>query len=392
MQAPLELNPVRSSERGQSAVIVALMLVALMGMLALTFDGGYAYFQRRLAQTAADAGALAGARVLCETGDEVAAAATAADYAVSHNAAETAAAEVLDGLVTVTTAIPFDTAFAGVIGVPQVTASAIATAGCFLPGSGNGALPVAWVCQPPVNGAAQSTDCQIAYGSAYNHIIMDSRSTVDTDCQNPPNSGLPVGAIDCDFVPSGGGDGINDVGGKGDRSWLDMNGGGSNANELRCFINPPSAGACPLEVPIHTWREGQTGVAGSVFQEAELREGDNVIIPVYDKACATGTGLPWVLGSACHSNFWDEGDTYIAGNGSGYYYHIISFAIFNITCVDAVGQPTCPIHLAAVTAGILANNTKTIEGHFVEGYVPGIIGQPGSGGVDVGAYTVYLVQ
>jgi hypothetical protein len=378
----------RRLERGQSAVIVALLLVAMVGMLALTFDGGYTYFQRRLAQTAADAGALAGASVHATLAQEA-----AADYAVTHNAAATAEAAAVDGLVTVSTTISFQTVFAGVLGVSEMTVPAVASAGCFLPASGAGALPVAWVCQPPMNGAAESDDCQIAYGPDHDFIIMDSRSST-SDCQEPPNSGLPVGAIDCDFVPSGGGDGINDVTGQGDRSWLDMDGGGSNANELQCFINPPSDGACPLEVPIHTWREGQTGVAGSVFQEAELREGDNVIIPVYDKACESGFGPPWTPGTSCHSSFWDEGDTYIAGNGSGYYYHIASFAIFHITCVHDTGQSNCPIHLAAVTAGIpgMAANTKTIEGHFVEGFVPGITGQPYSGGVDVGAYTVYLTQ
>jgi hypothetical protein len=42
-------------------VLIALSLVGLMGMLVLSIDAGYAYRQRRLAQTAADAGAQAGA-------------------------------------------------------------------------------------------------------------------------------------------------------------------------------------------------------------------------------------------------------------------------------------------------------------------------------------------
>ena len=37
------------------------------------------------------------------------------------------------------------------------------------------------------------------------------------------------------------------------------------------------------------------------------------------------------------------------------------------------------------------NSTRTIEGYFVEGFVPGLSGRP-SDGVDAGAYTLYLTQ
>lgn len=54
----------RRGERGQVLVIAALMMTALMGFLALVIDVGNAYAQRRLMQNAADAAAVAGARVL----------------------------------------------------------------------------------------------------------------------------------------------------------------------------------------------------------------------------------------------------------------------------------------------------------------------------------------
>ena len=47
-------------QKGQAIVLVALMVVALSGMLALTVDVGNSYTQRRLLQTAADAAAMAG--------------------------------------------------------------------------------------------------------------------------------------------------------------------------------------------------------------------------------------------------------------------------------------------------------------------------------------------
>ena len=50
------------SERGQAIVILAFAMVALLAFAALAIDGGNAYVERRRAQNAADAAALAGAR------------------------------------------------------------------------------------------------------------------------------------------------------------------------------------------------------------------------------------------------------------------------------------------------------------------------------------------
>ena len=54
----------RNGEKGASLIILALGLVALLAMLALAVDGGYAFSMRRRMQIAADAAALSGARVL----------------------------------------------------------------------------------------------------------------------------------------------------------------------------------------------------------------------------------------------------------------------------------------------------------------------------------------
>jgi Flp pilus assembly protein TadG len=51
-------------EHGQSILIIALLMVGLIAMMGLIFDGGNAYFQRRRMQNAVDAGALAGGRAL----------------------------------------------------------------------------------------------------------------------------------------------------------------------------------------------------------------------------------------------------------------------------------------------------------------------------------------
>lgn len=53
-------------QKGQAIVLVALMIVALMGMLALSIDSGNSYAQRRMLQTAADAAAMAGTHLAME--------------------------------------------------------------------------------------------------------------------------------------------------------------------------------------------------------------------------------------------------------------------------------------------------------------------------------------
>src|SRR5690242_10851281 len=51
-------------ERGVIAMVTALVMMALIGMLALSVDLGYAYGQRRMAQNVADSGAVAAAHVI----------------------------------------------------------------------------------------------------------------------------------------------------------------------------------------------------------------------------------------------------------------------------------------------------------------------------------------
>ena len=58
--------PNRQPHRGQILPLVALMMTALLLVLALVIDGGFAWTQRRVAQNGADLAALAGARVVAQ--------------------------------------------------------------------------------------------------------------------------------------------------------------------------------------------------------------------------------------------------------------------------------------------------------------------------------------
>ncbi|EEG78398.1 hypothetical protein DealDRAFT_0813 [Dethiobacter alkaliphilus AHT 1] len=83
-------------ERGNVLVIFAVALIALLGFAAIVIDVGGMYVERRSMVTAADAGALAGARELAESGDEALAEQAAALFAQTNGAEITDDIEVLD--------------------------------------------------------------------------------------------------------------------------------------------------------------------------------------------------------------------------------------------------------------------------------------------------------
>jgi Tfp pilus assembly protein PilX len=132
-------------EEGQTLPLVVLFMLVLMGILALVLDGGNGYFQRRHAQNAADAGALAAATVIVkgEYRDTIVRQ-VAASY-VQQNGAASTTLEYLDqygnvlspsggnvpagvSSVRVTAQRTFSTVIAAVLGKSTMTASAQATA------------------------------------------------------------------------------------------------------------------------------------------------------------------------------------------------------------------------------------------------------------------------
>ena len=67
MPAPRRLEPSERSERGASAVLVAMLSIGLMGALAFVTDFGFAYANERRLQNGADAAALAVGRKIAAT-------------------------------------------------------------------------------------------------------------------------------------------------------------------------------------------------------------------------------------------------------------------------------------------------------------------------------------
>jgi hypothetical protein len=115
-------------------------------------------------------------------------------------------------------------------------------------------------------------------------------------------------------------------------------------------------------------------------------------VPVFDQYC---DGVPTtVCPEIYHPNLDDPAEdiTVLSGGASVLYFHIITFSVFHINCVDAPGTgASCPGHDWAVELGTIPDNAKTIEGYFIEDWDPDLGGKPGDG-IYGGAYTVFLIR
>jgi hypothetical protein len=379
----LEKVMMRSFHRGQSLVIVALLLVLLIGMLALSIDGGNWYWNRRNAQNAADAGALAGASEYCTTRNATQAVTRAQEYTITRNGADAANIVANSGVVTVTASITFTNFFAGVLGYSQGRVSATAAAGCFAPCGGSGVLPIAWSCQPPLGGVTDPySDCAIEYGPSNTYLIMDSQSlNEDFICQDPITH-LPASGLDCDLNN----DLVNEVLAGGGRSWLDLDGDGGGGSQLDGWVS----GGYLNDLIFPIWVPQQTGVSGHIFDVVyDERYHETMLVPVYNKFCS-GDPDPYL--NNCPGN-WETGDTINrSSSSSAVYFRLVGFSSFYVDCVDSASHGPCPAYEQLKLANPSINpSIKFVEGHFVQGFNPNLIGGTCSG-FNVGVYTLNLTR
>lgn len=282
------MNGARTSrtgkESGQVLVIVALFLIGLLAMLALVMDGGNIYLQRRRMQNAADAGAIAGARILALNGTTAEAHAAAQEYAVQRNKADSCDITIDGSVVTVVTHKNAEMTFARVVGVNQVNVSAQAAA-TFAP--------------------LRATS-NLAPIAVQNFLYQfDSTYTIwDDDTDEPPD-------------PTTG-----DITGN-HRGWLNLACAGCDPPREGCD-SPPSCGdggasnlkewmrnGYPGTTELDTWIRGSHGTKTSVIKQAYV--GQLLKVAVYDNI-----------------------DTLYPGKS---YYHVVKFAAFKVTRVHFTGNP-----------------------------------------------------
>lgn len=239
----------KGRQSGQSLVLIALLLPALLGVIALAIDGGYAYAQRRQMQNAADAAAVAGARAFAlqnNVNSEVSRF-TSANGASSFSWRQLSETQtdVLTNLsinltnIEVTANVTFDTFFARIVGINQMTATATARARV-----------------QPVNGIGNMLpiipyEQNFVFGQEYN--MWDN-------VQNAP----------------------------GGFGWVNWDGGSPSTPVLVNYIsNPASSGVRN----IGDWVHSMTGVKSSSQVRDALSYWLNrpVIVPMYDQVTGSGS-------------------------------------------------------------------------------------------------------
>lgn len=409
-------------ERGQVIVLLLVTLIGLIAMSGLIIDGGNLYLNRRGAQTAADAAALAAAREYCYNHlNLIQTNAIAHDYAVDQNHASilldmdgnsgNSTQIVIDAdnrEITVGVETTTPSFFAKIFGSANESVQALASARCFNPGGAEFLLPIAWSCRPPVGGTLNTcTLSEIPYSvfdvidntfdfrtylldvgdgvtaASYQtdlahtagegkliYIVMDDdKFDQNLDCEELN----PAGTINCDLDD----DGVIDVEGGANRGWLLLDGNG--ASDLSDLIRY----GYPNVISVNTWFPGKSGVSASVFDAAQARVGDIAILPIFNAICPN-TVNP-LEDPACAAEVM-VGDTVANDGNKRTFYRVAAFAPFYISCVSKTNLDYCP---GKDFAGI-KHNTSTIEGYFLYGYLGGL--KPTPGGFDLGVYIISLTN
>lgn len=323
------MNPHRN-ERGQVLVIVAVAMVAIVAMVGLVVDGGYAWGKQRDTQNAADAAAEAGAVVLAQRLAGVVPAKTDADVAAAvllagseNNISPPDAwytdiyGNLLDDTGAITAnradaakvgsgAIPpnaagveaigsqtFDTFLVRVIGFDQLTATAPATA---------------------VAGYAQDI-CSAEAGCDVIPVTVPV-TVLGCDGQGDPAPTVPTTYWTTTNAPQTLPLCKN---GPGNVGWLDWTPTAGGTSELEQSIRYPDND----EMTIPNWfYVTSTGNVNSMQIEDALNEtwgGKVVLMPLFDVTCdaqPTGPGV-----NDCPAG-------HVGGNGQQQWYHLPQFAAF----------------------------------------------------------------
>jgi len=283
-------------EDGQTLVYVTLALIAVLAVVALAIDVGFAYSTRRHMQNAADAGALAGAQALCRGEGADGARAAARRYAIANNA-QTADVTVEQvgrgGSVSVVARGTIDTYLAGVVNVQQMNVAADAQAACgpVRTGRACGIAPFAFPYQ-------QWQNVKGICGREF--LVIDSDKVCGQD-------------VVCDLN-------------NGDRGWLDLPQVDLSLYSTSCVQSCGQATVrCylqndyPAPIALPACIRAQPGVAASTFRAAGDVPGRIMRVPLYDRGCGW-PGDPAVSGSCGGANAYhlvDFGCIEIVESGQG---------------------------------------------------------------------------
>ncbi len=235
-------NAYMNRESGQALVLIVVLLLGLLAVLALVVDGGNIYLQRRSMQNAADAGAMAGARVLAYNGTVNAARMAAQEYAVTRNQADRCNVIIDGARVTVVAYKDVAMTFGRVVGLQQLTVTARATA--------------KWA---PISELGELAPLSIR---EFNYHFGIPYTIWDDDKDRDPLTGNISGSY---------------------RGWLNLpcvypqSCGAAGADELKNWM----ANGYQGKTRVDTWIAGDRGVKAAVIQQA--RVGQVLKIAIFDQ-------------------------------------------------------------------------------------------------------------
>lgn len=329
-------------ERGQALVQVVIALVALLLFAALAIDVGQWYMQRRHMQNAADAGALAGARELCEGRTNEQAMISANDYAATRNGAPQVTASVESNIVVVTTTIPVTSFFARLIGIVRTDVHAVAKAACGGATKGCGIFPLAF---DLANWQPINCGQQFIVWDEYNADWEEGDLCAECNCASEPIIDTAIHSGNKQIAP-------------GERAWLSLReaatpfpqsgdpncdacGGGDTLR--KCWI----PNDWPGQVSIGQCVAGQTGVIqNAIDATGDYRTGDKVRILIWQGSCGLGD-----VPNGCNT-----GGTFYRIQDFGCIQIVQTFKNVTLGDLDTTDDYDCPKNVKLIVAKKLCND------------------------------------
>jgi hypothetical protein len=295
--------------------------------MAIAIDLGHMLNERRRMQNAADAGALAGAWELC-FGEPARAQATAREYAIDRNGAETADVSIGQLRVTVFAREATGLYLARLFGIETADINARAVAACGRAISSCGLWPIAfpladWLQMEERGPGCPEEDFYVWTG----HQKNKSPDCNVCQCDLDEDGDIDVVGMHDEFYPGedGGLVGISgraflDFGDdKEDPPYDDCRQPGCGEAELACWIESTTGGQVAID-PVHgVCIPGTNGVRAGLKDEVDARA--NMVPPL------NIVGIPLYDGMECTENAPDPG--YCPG---GDRFHVVA-----IGCVEVVG-------------------------------------------------------
>ena len=317
----MKMKRLCTDERGISAVVVAVSMIALFGATMLSLDAGNLWQSRRSMVTATDSSALTGARFVgaqtaplgsgpCPVSvqNTVVAQLTANQPTATLDACTLSNAAAHEGYITVDARKSVDVRFGGIFNIGNQSAFSSSSVRFGLPLGVTGLRPVAFCLDNPhvvewlqlKNGTiSQATFNALPSVDPLEHCLLGVLG-----CGTNPDGGIHVvhkfflektwdsknSATSCGGAP-------------GNWGFMDYNGGSNQTNEIRdWFLSgfqswPVAVGDCDPNTAGSQGCLGNTGSGGNSL-DTELNAVLNVpfAVLIYDTACCTGSGGsfdPW---------------------------------------------------------------------------------------------------